>query len=92
MSEREKMLRKVMEYEFSVIDAGLYLDSYPDCECAVDYFLKTRAMRNNAVSDYERKFGALTIYGDNITDRYTVAVGNGGLLVCGFMKKSLNFR
>ena len=52
MNEREKMLKKVMEYEFSVIDAGLYLDSYPDNECAVDYFLKTRAMRNNAVSDY----------------------------------------
>ena len=68
MNEREKMLKKVMEYEFSVIDAGLYLDSYPDNECAVDYFLKTRAMRNNTVSDYERKFGALTIYGDNITD------------------------
>ena len=44
MNEREKMLKKVMEYEFSVIDAGLYLDSYPDNECAVDYFLKTRAI------------------------------------------------
>lgn len=66
MNEREKMLKEVMVYEFALIDAGLYLDSYPDSSDAADYFCKTRVLLRNAVSKYEEKFGPLTYDGDNM--------------------------
>ena len=60
MCEREQLLRKIQICNFATIDAGLYLDSHPTCQNALDYFEKHKKMRDEAVAEYNCKFGPLT--------------------------------
>ncbi len=62
--DHRALMRKVQELDFSMIETGLYLDSYPDCREALDYFGKLSAFREAAVREYEDKVGPLTVYGN----------------------------
>ncbi len=60
-NSREKMLRAVQTYGFCVYDALLYLDAYPNCKEALDYYNKYKRLECKARADYEQKYGPLTV-------------------------------
>lgn len=61
----------VRETGFAMLDAGLYLDTHPCDDAALDYFNKCRQMHNDAVCDYEKNCGPLTIGGVNTDNGWT---------------------
>ena len=51
MISREKAMQYVQETCFAVLDAGLYLDTHPCDEKAMDYYNKYQQMYKEAVRD-----------------------------------------
>ena len=63
LTEREKALKKVQELGFMTDDLRLFLNTPPDCEdafCALQYYL---AEEKEAVKDFEKRYGSLTLEG-----------------------------
>jgi spore coat protein JB len=67
---REKMMQFVRETGFAVLDSALYLDTHPCDENAMDYFSKYQRMHKDAVHDYEKNFGPLTLAGVDTDNGY----------------------
>ena len=61
---REKMMQYVRETGFALIEAGLYLDTHPCDEEAMDYYNK-----------YEKHCGPITSNGVNTCDGWTWTEG-----------------
>lgn len=59
MNERERLLRKIAEYDFAIVDLHLFMDSHPNDTAAAakldEYKMKSKALR----SEFEEKFGPL---------------------------------
>ena len=60
MKEREKLLKSVQMADFELIEANLYLDAYPYCKKALEYFYTARERANYLRKEYEEKYGPLT--------------------------------
>lgn len=60
---REKALLKIQMIDFAMIDVGLYLDAYPNCKKALEYFRQLKDMREVEVKEFEKLYGPLTILG-----------------------------
>lgn len=56
------LLRKIQEIDFSIYETVLYLDAYPDCREALDYYHTLHAQRKGLVCQYEREVGPLTAF------------------------------
>jgi len=63
MNEREKLMRRIQACCFVLTETGLYLDAHPSCRKALRYFEKYSRMRDEALRQYEAKYGALTYSG-----------------------------
>ena len=61
MNEHQKLLQRIRALNFAVIDAGLYLDTHPDCRQALAYFRKHQAALKAAKAEYTQKFGPLSL-------------------------------
>ncbi len=61
MTERETLLQKVRMYDFALVDSALFLDGHPKDAAALAYHNKVTKMYEQAVADYEAKFGPLTM-------------------------------
>ena len=59
MNERQKLLLKVQQLSFALVEANLYLDSHPTCEKGIAYFKKHKSELDKARAEYEEKYGAL---------------------------------
>jgi len=59
MSEKQKLLKTIRSLGFTLIDTGLYLNAY-DSDEALEYFSRVNDMFENAVKEYEKKYGPLT--------------------------------
>ena len=46
-SSKAALLKKLQKVDFSIIDIVLYLDAYPNCKKALDYYHKLIAERKN---------------------------------------------
>lgn len=69
MTEREKMMRIVMQEDFCVNEAVLYLDTHPVDRAALQYYNTHRDALSKAVAEYEEKYGPLSVYGNgDMTD------------------------
>lgn len=59
---REDMIMRIKEYNFSIIELGLYLDTHPDDEKALclhrEYCKKLKDLKDK----YQKIYGPLTIY------------------------------
>lgn len=60
MSERQSLLRKVQEAEFSLIDTVLFLDTHPKDAQALEYYDKCRRILEKARAEFTERFGPLT--------------------------------
>lgn len=56
-----QLFRKINEVSFAVYEALLYLDTHPDDPEALSYFRKYSKQRIEALREYARRFGPLTI-------------------------------
>ena len=56
------LLRKIQEIDFSIYEIVLYLDAYPDCAEALNYYHTLLEMRQTLVCEYEKKYGPLTAF------------------------------
>ena len=59
--QREMLLKKINEVSFAVDDILLFLDTHPDCQEALDFYRQNVAIRKEALSEYARLYGPLTI-------------------------------
>lgn len=59
---REEMIMKIREYNFAIIELGLYLDTHPEDEKALclhrEYTKKLKDLKDK----YQKVYGPLTIY------------------------------
>lgn len=58
---RHQLLQYISEVSFAVNDITLYLDTHPNDEQALAYFQEVQCMRNEALEEYSRLYGPLTI-------------------------------
>ncbi len=60
---RTKLMKKIQELEFAVIDLNLYLDNFPDNQQALTLYndFSCKLMQNK--TKYETEYGALTNFG-----------------------------
>ena len=65
MTDREKLLKNVQMTDFELVEANLYLDVYPNCHKALEYFYATRQKANMYRKEYEEKYGPLTAAATN---------------------------
>jgi len=71
MNEREQLLLRVQQLGFMTDDIRLFLNTHPDCEdafCALKYYL---AAEREAIGEYEREYGPLTLEGIGQQDCYS---------------------
>lgn len=60
MDPRFSLLKKIKQYDFTLKELNLYLDTHPNCSRALAMFDKYRKLREEAVADYNNRFGPLT--------------------------------
>ena len=65
---RSQMLQYINEVSFAVNDISLYLDTHPCDQEAMEYYQKHVAMRKEALRDYAKHYGPLTIDTANDAD------------------------
>ena len=58
-TNRERLLRSVMEESFAVDEARLYLDTHPDDKKAQMFFDRHNNARRKAMDEYEQQCGPL---------------------------------
>lgn len=58
---RRRLLDLINESSFAVYDMLLYLDTHPNDAEAMDYFHKQSCIRRDALKEYARQYGPLSI-------------------------------
>ena len=60
-ASRQQLMKQVMLYGFACVDASLYLDTHPDDSEALAYFTEHDRIYREAVEEYSRNYGPLTL-------------------------------
>ena len=71
MNEKKQLLLDIQIIAFVVKDVQLFLVTHPTCEGALEYFKYYNNLLTALTSEYEDKFGPLTVYGVNSNDVWT---------------------
>ena len=67
---RRSLLQNITEISFAAYDTLLFLDTHPDDQQALAYYREMSQKRQEAMAEYGRQFGPLTV------DCASVAAGN----------------
>ena len=62
--QKKRLMNKIREYDFAIVETGLFLDTHPHNLKALKYYSKLREEREKLVAEYERNEGPITIYGN----------------------------
>ena len=60
-ASQQQLMKQVMLYGFACVDASLYLDTHPDDAEALAYFKEHDRIYREAVEEYSRNYGPLTL-------------------------------
>lgn len=60
---RSEIILKIQELSFACVDLNLYLDTHPDDANAVNMYNSFSKQLNEAIRNYECKYGPLTNFG-----------------------------
>lgn len=60
MEARRVLLNKIKQYDFTLKELNLYLDTHPNCRRGLAMFAKYKKLREKAIKEYNDKFGPLT--------------------------------
>jgi len=72
--ERENLLRKIQALSFAKVETELYLDTHPDSQQALEYYRNTLSKLDEAMTEYQNKYGPLFAEGV-VGDRWTWVEG-----------------
>ena len=64
---REVLLHRLQVCDFILVELNEYLDTHPDDPEAIRCFEKHRAMREEAMEDYTKHYGPITIMDHSAT-------------------------
>lgn len=67
---RENLLRKIQALSFAKVETELYLDTHPDSREALEYYRNTLSELDEAMTEYQNKYGPLFAEGV-VGDRWT---------------------
>ena len=67
---REALMRKIQALSFAKVEAELYLDTHPDARAALDYYREILNKLDEAMTEYQNKYGPLFAEGV-VGDRWT---------------------
>ncbi len=99
---REQLLEHINQVSFAVNELTLFLDTHPECQEARAYFEEKSALRKEALEEYARLYGPLTI--DAANDSCSQSwqwihqpwpwepIRKGGLRACGITKKDFSIQ
>lgn len=62
--------KKLKAVEFSIIDTVLYLDAYPSCQKALNYYNKLVKEREMLLESINHKCGPMTIFDNKSCDSW----------------------
>ena len=71
---RTELLRKVQALSFAKVETELYLDTHPDSAQALSYYKKILGELDEAMTEYQNKYGPLFAEGV-VGDRWTWVEG-----------------
>lgn len=71
MNQRRMLLNKIKQYDFTLKELNLYLDTHPNCRRALAMFAKYKKLREQAVEEFNEKFGPITPDQNNNDQRWT---------------------
>ena len=69
--EKEKMMNRVRELSFTVLELNLYLDSHPTNRMALRYFRKYNEELKKATAAYEEAYGPITASADTNCEEWS---------------------
>lgn len=67
---KEQLLEKITLTKFACVDANLYLDTHPEDTEALRYFQENNRLYNEAMNEYARLYGPLTVSHARYNDSY----------------------
>ena len=71
MMDKNKLFEEIKEYDFTVIELALYLDTHPNDVKALEIYTAVSEKLDRLKEQYEHNFGPLSIYGVNSGNRWT---------------------
>ena len=70
LNEKQKLMRKLMQCSFALVEANLYLDSHPTCTMGLEYFRKHNEEYNEILAEYTKKYGPITVGDSQSTKKW----------------------
>ncbi len=56
---KAELMQKIHALSFAMTEAQLFLDTHPECRDALIYFRNTRDQLDDAMTEYQNKYGPL---------------------------------
>ncbi len=63
-ANQASLMRKIQEIDFSLYETVLYLDAYPRCRAALNYYHSLKKTRDALAAEYENAYGPITAFGN----------------------------
>lgn len=70
ISDKCKMMRKIQELDFAIIDLNLFLDTHPQCREAIDLFKELSATCKSLKNDYQSRYGPLFVHNSSNSEYF----------------------
>ena len=68
---KEELFKLIQETNFAVIELALYLDTHPECSCALETYHEYHHTLLKDIDVYQRRFDPITIYGVHSDECWT---------------------
>ncbi len=65
MNDRNKLMKKIYQYDFALYETILYLDTHPTNKKALNYYSKVRDEVAKLKNEYNTKYGPITASDNN---------------------------
>lgn len=69
--DKQQLMNEIKQYDFTLIELGLYLDTHPHDEKALRIYKSVAEKLDELTEKYEHNFGPLTIYGVQSGEHWT---------------------
>lgn len=66
----KSLMKRIRELDFAINETVLYLDAYPECRQALEYYHTLINERQGVVAEYEQKCGPITMFGNAGGDKW----------------------
>lgn len=70
LNDKQKLMRKIQQNGFALVEANLYLDSHPTCKMGLEYFRKHKAIQEELEKEFNENYGPLTAFQSEGTKKW----------------------